>query len=411
MQTNTTYLPLFLLLACLTFVHCRTYEAQPYDFPRPVDTNSRPIELQDKKTYVIEGQGVFANNTFDGARLNFFEHVSGNKYRATISPENMPINPSPYYAFKIWSNNPTAIQLELNYTDGKHRYAPKISTDGQQWELLDPKKVTMTTDSINATLALDISRDTLWVAAQEIQNSTHVKNWCIEKSRQEGVSFSNMGKSTLNRDLPLLDLYTGDPAKKDIIVILSRQHPPEVTGYLAMQAFVDEILAEHHLANQFREKYRILIFPLMNPDGVDLGHWRHNAGGIDLNRDWAYYHQPENRQIADFIVKTAKVNKSNVILGLDFHSTYYDIYYTNKKAPEHISGFKDYWIKGIRSAIDEKAKERPSAIGGPVSKNWFLTQFGAEGITYEFGDSTPRDFIKKKGQVSAFEMMELLIFK
>ena len=35
------------------------------------------------------------------------------------------------------------------------------------------------------------------------------------------------------------------------------------------------------------EKFRVLAFPLMNPDGVDLGHWRHNAGGIDLNRDWS----------------------------------------------------------------------------------------------------------------------------
>ena len=79
----------------------------------------------------------------------------------------------------------------------------------------------------------------------------------------------------------------------------------------------------------FLDKYRILVYPLLNPDGVDLGHWRHNVGGIDMNRDWAYYHQPEIRKISNNIVKESKKNASQVILGLDFHSTYHDVYYTN----------------------------------------------------------------------------------
>jgi hypothetical protein len=30
-----------------------------------------------------------------------------------------------------------------------------------------------------------------------------------------------------------------------------------------------------------------------NPDGVDKGHWRLNDGGVDLNRDWGPFTQPE----------------------------------------------------------------------------------------------------------------------
>ena len=47
----------------------------------------------------------------------------------------------------------------------------------------------------------------------------------------------------------------------------------------------------------------------MNPDGVDLGHWRHNANGVDLNRDWSYYNQPEIKQAVNFIEKE-KTNQS-----------------------------------------------------------------------------------------------------
>lgn len=403
---------LFVSLICfLLFTTCKVYDAKPYDFPNPVDTTTRPIELQEKKIFALEAQGVYADNQFDGARLNDFKYLGVGLFQATIAPENMPINPSPYYAFKIWSESSKQIRLELNYIDSRHRYEPKISKDGENWELLNPDFWTLAKDSVNAMLTLDISSDTLWVAAQEVQNSTHIRQWCKSKAQHVDVNFSSIGKSKLGRDLYLLDIHDGAIEKKDVIVILSRQHPPEVTGWFAMRAFVNEIMADNKLANDFRKKFHILVFPLMNPDGVDLGHWRHNAGGIDLNRDWAYYHQPENKQVANYIAKTAKGNKSDVILGLDFHSTYYDVYYTNKDVPEHIPHFQDYWLMGVSATLGEETNEKPSNVGGPVSKNWFLTQFGSTGIVYEIGDSTPRDFIKEKGRVSAVEMMKLLVLK
>ncbi len=404
------YLVLPIVIASFLLSCCNTYRAKEHEFPKPVDTTTKPIQLQEKKVYRTE-QGVHADNMFDGARLNGFIHVKQDLFQATISPENTPINKSPYYAFRLWATEPTQIKLELNYTEHSHRYPPKMSTDGINWEQFDSKFVKRTSDSINVIIAIDLTTDTIYIAGQEVQNSSHVKAWCKDKARHEDVYFSTIGHSKLGRKLWLLDMYSGDKQKKDIIIIMCRQHPPEVTGYLAMQAFIDEVISSSPLAEGFRDKYRILVFPLMNPDGVDLGHWRHNAGGIDPNRDWAYYHQPENRQIADFIVRTTKKNKSKVIFGLDFHSTYHDVYYTNNETPAHIQGFKEYWLSEVGRILGEESNEKPSNVGAPVSKGWIYRQFGALGITYEIGDSTPRDFIKEKGQVSAIEMMKLLVLR
>jgi len=395
----------------LTISSCQTaYQAKPYDFPKPVDTTDKPIELQVKKVYAING--VAADNQFDGARLNDFTHLNQDTFQATIHPENKPINPSAYYAFKLKATTPQKIVLELNYSSGFHRYPPKVSKDGETWTLLDSTKVQLAKDSINAFVQLELSSANLWVAAQELQTSKHVKAWCLEKSKQAGVQFQVAGKSKQGRDLYLLDITQGETRKKEMIVIISRQHPPEVTGYLAMKAFIEEVLADKPLSNDFRKKYHLLVFPLMNPDGVDLGHWRHNTGGIDLNRDWATYNQPEVKVVADYIAKNAKVNKSKVLLGIDFHSTWYDILYTNKEIANNLPRFKDYWIAGFRDVLrGEKIRERPSKLGRPVSKGWFLTQFQAEGITYEVGDDTPRDLITVKGRAAAIEMMELLIYK
>ncbi len=399
------------LIFAITLGACNLYRAKPYDFPSPVDTTDHPIKLQEKKVYEIEG--VFADNLFDGARLNGFEKIEDNYFRAFISPENFPINASPWYAFRLWSSTTKDIVLELHYTKHKHRYRPKISKNGLDWNLVDTNSVQLTPDGLHAFFNLTLSADTTWIAGQELSNSGHIKEWTMKQAKHPSASFNNFGKSKLGRDLFYLDILEGDVRKKDLIVIMSRQHPPEVTGYMAMETFVEELLEDNHLSNAFRMQYRILVFPLMNPDGVDLGHWRHNAGGIDLNRDWAYYHQPEPRQMADFVVKESKRNKSQVVLGLDFHSTLYDVYYTF--SPEMVSvipKFKDYWISGIQASMPGyEPYDSPSPLSQPITKGWFYTQFGAESITFELGDQTPRDFIRQKGKVAAREMMQLLIFR
>jgi hypothetical protein len=155
----------------------------------------------------------------------------------------------------------------------------------------------------------------------------------------------------------------------------------------------------------------LLVFPLLNPDGVDEGHWRHNAGGIDLNRDWAYYRQPETRVIADQIAFESQTTHASVIMGIDFHSTWDDIYYTNKaKEKLRFPELKDQWLRYIEMHLPNyKVVERASAVGQPVSKSWFYTQFNAVGVTYEIGDQTSREFITQKGVVSAEGLMKTLL--
>ncbi len=388
-------------------------KASDFTFPKPVDTNNREIDYQEKKTYSFPTEGIYASNEYDGARLNNFVVLGKNKAEATISPENTPINHSPYYSFKLWADEAKEVTIDLKYIEHGHRYRPKISSDRKNWTYIDTTMVSTSEDRMTCSIKLNISKEPVYLSAQEIIASGDVKDWCDLQAQKASVHYSSVGKSPMDKDLPCLDIYEGDRMNKDVVIILSRQHPPEVTGYLAMQTFVEEILRDNHLSNTFRKNYRVLVFPLVNPDGVDLGHWRHNTGGIDLNRDWAYYRQKEIRAIADYCVKTSSDYKNDVILGLDFHSTFKDVYYTLAADMDHdINGFREIWLEGIKNQMDGyEPRDAPSGLGGPVSKGWFYQQFKAEGITYEIGDETPREFIDKKGRLSAQEMMKLLIFK
>ena len=108
-----------------------------------------------------------------------------------------------------------------------------------------------------------------------------------------------------------------------------------------------------------------------------------------------------------------KLSSSKIIIGLDFHSTYNDVFYTYITIPtvnKITEVFVDKWFKSLEKNIPNyKVNEKSSDSKEPVSKGWFLYGHNAVGITYEIGDTTPKDFINLKGRVSATEMMKILV--
>ncbi|MGW8122743.1 M14 family metallopeptidase [Roseivirga echinicomitans] len=402
------------LLALFLF-SCDTkarYELTEFDYAQKHDTNDQEITPQKKRSYSFFEEGITADNLFDGARMNNFSVISENHYQVEINPENTPINPSAWYAFRVFSENQKTVEITLKYGFGKHRYWPKVSIDRRIWVALDSTRFTVAEDEKSATINLILPAGDFYIAAQEVINSTDMLEW-TQSLTADKTQHEVIGKSKLGRDLLNMDITNGSPEGKDIVVVLSRQHPPEVTGNLAMMAFLEEIVNDSELSNKFLDQYRVIVYPMLNPDGVDLGHWRHNTGGVDLNRDWAYYLQPEIEQVCSDIIEKVNASGGEVKLGLDFHSTFSDVYYTyHDTVATVIQGFSNDWIENIFERVpQDQGRISAAAVGSAVSKNWFYSQFKAEGITYEIGDDTPRDLIKEKGKVSAQEMMELLLGK
>ncbi|MCK5677735.1 MAG: hypothetical protein KAH72_04600 [Flavobacteriaceae bacterium] len=401
---------LFSFIGIILFLNaCSNLKKIGFDIP--VDTTDKTINKQVKQTYSLNELGIYASNEFDGARLNGFQVKNDSTALLIINPENVPINNSAYYAFKTWSNTPKTVYYEFKYPIGyKHRYIPKLKIN-DNWSIIDSTSI-FKKDSI-VTIKLNLTKEHITVAAQEIQSSTDVLNWYsnLSKGKEDIVSIKSAGKSALDRNLPVLDIGLGDKKEKEIIVLLTRQHPPEVTGFFAYQYFVETLLNGSELSKKFLTRYRVLAFPIMNPDGVDLGHWRHNAGGVDLNRDWSVYNQPEIKQTVRFINKTLKKNNSKLILGIDFHSTWYDVFYTNDETINtSLPQFNEDWFKALEVNIPNyKVNEKPGKSTKPVSKGWFLYAHNTTGITYEIGDKTTKENIKLISKVSAEQMMSILL--
>ena len=140
------------------------------------------------------------------------------------------------------------------------------------------------------------------------------------------------------------------------------------------------------------------------------GHWRSNLRGVDLNRDWGPFTQPETRGVADWM---ARMNgEAPLRLFIDFHSTWQDVFYMPHPADDPIpAGFAAAWLQRLADRLggdmpDWSGEHNP---GLPTAKSWVRKAYGIVALTYEAGDATTREDIRRTAEAAAEEMMKLML--
>jgi len=369
-------------------------------------------KTQEKK--VFQEGSVFVDNQFDGARLNGFKQLNDSTYQVLITPENIPINNSPWFSFRIWSEQVTTIKLEIAYAeDHKHRYIPKLSADGSIWEPIAQDLYQVDTTTGKLMLELRLSPKKLWVSAQENLNSAYIHAWMDSLSQSAYISEEEVGKSVLGQPISLLKIKNGTP--KYSIIVMGRQHPPEVPGgTISLVSFVQTVLSDSELASSFREKFEMFVFPLLNPDGVDHGNWRHNANGKDLNRDWQAFSQPETKAVKDWLTNAENISKNGqYCFGIDFHTSFSGPYLlTLDTIPHKVKpDLTRKWINQVESETKQKLDIRPRAQSLPYCYNWMINALEIEAVTYEEGDEIDRAVVQQRAKDYANVLMKVLLEK
>lgn len=355
-------------------------------------------------------QNVTFDSSFLGARLDSVVNQENNKYMAYINPSFEPVNTSPWYAFSVSSKSDMEIEVKLNYGNYKHRYIPKLSKDLILWKKIEERKIKIDTTTGIATLNLSISSQKLYVAAQEIESSDDTYLW-MDKILKKNPELKKVvaGKTVLKKDNYVIELEKENTTKA--IVIVARQHPPEIPGgTFGFKAFFEELMANTEIAKQFRNKFNIYTFPLLNPDGADMGNWRHNANGVDLNRDWIDFSQPETQMVKTYL--TNKVKEGNEIrFAIDFHTSHSGPYMLVLDSINELKtkGIISNWIQNIEtnSKFEVEARRRSQEL--PYCYNWFFNTLSSEAVTYEDGDEIDRNIIIKKAKIYAQQLMKTMM--
>jgi hypothetical protein len=325
---------------------------------------------------------------------------------AYILPAFEPVNTSPWYAFSVSSKSDMEIEVKLNYGNYKHRYIPKLSTDRILWRKIEKSKIKIDTATGIATLNLSISSQKLYVAAQEIESSKDTYLW-MDKILKKNPELKKVvaGKTVLNNDNYVIE-FEKENIKKAIVIVAS-QHPPEIPGgTFGFKAFFEELMSNTEIAKQFRNKFNIYTFPLLNPDGADKGNWRHNANGVDLNRDWVDFSQPETQMVKTYLIN--KVKEGNKIrFAIDFHTSHSGPYMLVLDSINELKTKRiiPNWIQNIEanSKFEVEARRRSQEL--PYCYNWFFNTLSSEAVTYEDGDEIDRTIITKKAKIYAQQLM------
>ena len=346
---------------------------------------------------------------FSGSGNLSCEVIKSDYIKIFINPElDDSINPSPWFAFRK-SEHSKSIKLALDYKNYHHRYHPKISIDKKSWNKIDEANISKKENGKIVVIDFLPSSQKNYVASQELITNFWYNKWYNELENSGRVRREVIGFSVLKNPIPMF--FVEKDINNPYILILGRQHPPEVTGAFAMRGFINQLLNKNSLSDSFLKNYNILFVPLMNPDGVMNGYWRYNENKKDLNRDWGIFIQPETDAVNK---KLTELKNKKLALFIDFHSTFKNLFYISDIAEESpMKNFLEDWLLGSRKSLSE-ANYKYEIINSlnkdnGVSKNYIYNKYKIPSVTYEVSDNEDRDVIQQSSSILAINLMELLL--
>ena len=355
--------------------------------------------------YACEFDDVTFSASFESGKLDTCSQTNDGSYLLTFLPEDKPINPSPWYYFSVSSTSANTINVTLSFDGYSPRYLPKISTDNKSWQPID-----FDTNDTGMTIQLNVSNKPLYVAAQPPVTNEVYENWLEYAKETFGITPFVLGKSLEGRNINAFAVTHDD--NSEWIVFVGRQHPPEVTGAVAMFSFLESFLAQTKLNPDFTKRFNVLVVPNLNPDGVSNGHWRHSKGHKDLNRDWNVFSQPETRAVKTYLDGITALG-DKIVMGMDFHSTHHNVFYTIPQE-ENIApkSMVINWLselqeqtKGVFKVVDKPG----TSPGKGVFKQFFADVYNVHGVTYEVGDNEPNEKTRYVAKHAAKTLISTLI--
>jgi len=146
------------------------------------------------------------------------------------------------------------------------------------------------------------------------------------------ISIESLGQTLDKREMECIKVGKG----KSICWIIHRQHPGEPMAEFYAEGLLDRLLGLSTAGSvdglvrrvTAEDMYTFYIVPCMCPDGAVRGHLRTNAGGQNLNREWAptgdpsspdYYDAPTLERSPEVYHILQKMDQTGCDVFLDIH--------------------------------------------------------------------------------------------
>ncbi len=278
------------------------------------------------------------------------------------------------------------------YPKGWEGYRINASYDRQHWFRID-------TRFDGQVMSADITPETQVVYFAYFEPYSHERHLDLigSAATSEQVQVQHLGQTLDGRDMTLLriaDAAGAVPiAQRKKIWLIARQHPGEAMAEWFVEGFVERLLdGDDPVARVLLAHCVFYVVPNMNPDGAVRGNLRTNAGGANLNREWA---APSLEKSPEVFLVRQKMLEVGVDLNLDAHGDE-GLPYNFVVGTEGTAG---YWprIEALEATFKSAwqttcpdfqtaqgyGRAAPGAANPTLATNWVGQQFNCLAFTIE----------------------------
>ncbi len=226
--------------------------------------------------------------------------------------------------------------------------------------------------------------------------------WVADVRQSELVEVSALGDSEQGREIQLLTITNPvlPEEGKAQIFIVGRQHAAETGGSHMLTAMVDFLISGEPAAQPLLDGLVWRIVPMLNPDGVYLGHSRSTSLLRDPNADWGSDESVEVVAVREQLLALAESGRVDMVL--DWHSQmnddrWYDFVYSpsgNSFFPvlSAWTSFDDEVASGASSCSESDCSARGWTMNhvlydpmfvlepSPHQAHWTVDSLGEQGV-------------------------------
>ncbi|MEM7387407.1 MAG: M14 family zinc carboxypeptidase, partial [Verrucomicrobiota bacterium] len=284
--------------------------------------------------------GITFNANYDNGSLASIEAGDDDTYRAEIFTENGELGTRRYwFRFSMRGVAGRTVRLIIDHEENPR---PFIRLG------LGPWRRTTVTEAPD--------RNTLTFTFNENENEAEVAffepmGYAETLTETEALAEPSphaatrvLGKSHLGFDLPITEVTDESiPSnQKHRVWVHSRAHAGEVTSTHSFLGFLERVVEDSPAGRTLRRYCHFHLVPLLNIDGVILGHTRWDSTGHDPEREWCDVTLPEVQLIKNEVDRLM-ADPRPIELSLNLHSTkgvYTDTFFFKHLVPSVSRNFE-----------------------------------------------------------------------
>ncbi len=276
---------------------------------------------------------------------------------------------------------------ETSYVKGWEGYRAVASYDRKHWF-----RVPTNYDGKELTIEHSPQSNSVYYAYFEPYSSERHLDLIGMACESAWCEVERLGGTVDGRDLDLLVLGDGDPAKRKIW-ITARQHPGETMAEWFIEGLLERLLDEDDaVSRSLLAKATFYVVPNINPDGSARGNLRTNAAGANLNREWM---SPSLEFSPEVYLVRQKMHETGVDLFLDAHGDEALPYVFvagcegnpnySPRLMQLENAFKQYWLQANPDFQDQLGyeKDKPGEANLTLATNYVGQHFDCLAYTIE----------------------------